>query len=93
MNSTYPWLKLKKEYMEGIGDSLDLVPFVAYHGCRKQTGTYIAFLMACYGSKAAEFETLCKLRTGFSKKILIEVSSRPASKVIPKPKQECRQQN
>ncbi|TYG66168.1 hypothetical protein ES288_D06G245900v1 [Gossypium darwinii] len=30
--STYPWLKLKKEYMEGIGDSLDLVSIAAYHG-------------------------------------------------------------
>ncbi|KAK5826852.1 hypothetical protein PVK06_021785 [Gossypium arboreum] len=49
-------------------------------------GTYFVFLMACYGSKTAEFETLCKLKTVFSKKILTEISSRLASKMIPKPK-------
>jgi hypothetical protein len=30
--NVYRYIKLKKDYMEGCGDSLDLVPIGAFHG-------------------------------------------------------------
>ncbi|VFQ63845.1 unnamed protein product [Cuscuta campestris] len=80
------WLKLKKDYMESIGDSFDLVPIAAFHGRGKRTGVYGAFLLACYDSNNEEFQSICKIGTGFSETMLEERSTSLRSKVIPKPK-------
>ncbi|KAI9809438.1 MAG: hypothetical protein M1827_006875 [Pycnora praestabilis] len=80
------WLKVKKDYLSGVGDSLDLIVLGAYFGKGKRTSVYGAFLLACYNTSKQTYETVCNIGTGFSEAILEELHSQLCNHVIDKPK-------
>ncbi|KAL7190750.1 hypothetical protein ACSBR2_022933 [Camellia fascicularis] len=67
------WLKVKRDYVEGLGDSLDLVPIGAWHGNGRKAGWYSPFLMACYEPDTQEFQSVCRVMSGFSDSFYIEM--------------------
>lgn len=80
------WLKVKKDYLSGIGDSLDLVVLGAYFGKGKRTSVYGAFLLACYNPSNESYETVCNIGTGFSEAVLEELHTKLKDHTIDKPK-------
>ena len=64
------WLKLKREYRNELGDSLDLVVIGAFFGRGRRTGRYGTLLLASYDDGADSFPSICKVGTGFTDECL-----------------------
>jgi len=60
------WLKLKREYRNELGDSLDLIVIGAYFGRGRRTGLYGTLLLGTYNPNKDSFPSVCKVGTGFT---------------------------
>jgi DNA ligase-1 len=63
---TFAWLKLKKDYVQGLGDSLDLVPIGAWHGNGRKARWWSPVLLAVWDPKKERLVAVCKCMSGSS---------------------------
>lgn len=61
---TSAWLKLKKDYVLGLGDSLDLVPIGAWHGNGRKAAWWSPILLAIWEENTSQFVGVCKCMSG-----------------------------
>jgi len=76
------WLKLKREYRNELGDSLDLVVSGAYFGKGRRTGRYGTLLLATYNPEKDNFPSICKVGTCFTDESLDQLYQILSNKVI-----------
>ena len=60
------WAKLKKDYVDGLGDTLDLVPIGAWNGSGRKSKWLSPILMGCWNPKVGRFQGLMRVMSGFS---------------------------
>ncbi|SPO31155.1 related to DNA ligase I [Ustilago trichophora] len=60
------WLKVKKDYVDGLGDSLDLVPIGAWHGMGRKATWWSPMLLALYDPTTGVLQAVCKCISGFT---------------------------
>ncbi|RNJ75596.1 MAG: ATP-dependent DNA ligase [Nitrosopumilus sp. B06] len=76
------WLKLKREYQNELGDSLDLVVIGGFFGRGRRTGSYGTLLLATYDVDENIFTSICKVGTGFSDESLDQLYQILKPKVV-----------
>ncbi len=67
------WIKWKKDYVQDLADTIDLVVVGGYYGRGKRSGVFGALLCAAYDERRDEFLTVCKLGTGLTDEMLAEL--------------------
>lgn len=78
------WLKLKREYRNELGDSLDLVVVGAFYGRGRRTGKYGALLLSAYDEEEDAYPSVCKVGTGFTDESLDQIYQILSDKIIVK---------
>ncbi|PPQ99454.1 hypothetical protein CVT24_005261 [Panaeolus cyanescens] len=63
---TSAWLKLKKDYIDTMGDSLDVIPVGAWHGNGRKVNWWSPVLLALWDPQQGVPVALCKCMSGFT---------------------------
>ena len=66
----------------GVCDSVDLVVIGGYLGRGKRVNVYGAYLMACYDPERDEFQSVCKVGTGFKDEDLTRLSEKMKGTIL-----------
>eukprot|EP00913_Durusdinium_trenchii_P016058 g15092.t1 len=66
------WLKLKKDYLDAMGDSLDLIPIGGWRGSGRKSRWISPWLMATYDPTDGTLGSVCRVMSGFSDKFYKE---------------------
>lgn len=61
---TYSWMKLKKDYVTGLGDSLDLIPIGAWHGNGRKANWWSPILLGVWNPDTDRVVAVCKCMSG-----------------------------
>lgn len=67
------WLKMKRDYIHSLRDSLDLVVLGAWNGKGARSGVLGAFLMGALNTSTQLWESVCRVGSGFTQAQLAEV--------------------
>lgn len=76
---TEAWLKVKKDYLAGLGDALDLVPIGAWHGMGRKAAFWSPILLAVHDRETGTYQAVCKCMSGFSDAFYEELNERYGS--------------
>jgi DNA ligase-1 len=79
------WIKLKREAISALIDTVDLVVVGAFYGRGRRAGGYGSLLLAAYDPAADVFRTVTRVGTGFKEQELAALPERLAPYAIPHP--------
>jgi len=67
------WIKVKKDYIAGMGDTADLLALGGYYGTGNFGGVITVFLMCTWDKKTKTYKTVCKASSGIDDKTIMKM--------------------
>lgn len=77
------WIKLKRDYCEGLRDSLDLVVIGAWQGQGRKVKWFSPFLLAAYDPDTEEYQSVCRCMSGYTDAFYAEATTRFKEVALP----------
>ncbi|DBB01067.1 hypothetical protein WJX77_004280 [Trebouxia sp. C0004] len=77
------WIKLKRDYCEGLRDSLDLVVIGAWQGQGRKVKWFSPFLLAAWDPETEEYQSVCRCMSGFTDAFYADATTRFKATTIP----------